>query len=104
MISKDKFVEIISILKKESDYIDNINKINIEYGKEEYIMFPTSFDIALDLLAEQLELKNKDIFYWWIFDENFGRDFITGDVKDNDKEVNLSTTELFYEYLKGENK
>lgn len=101
MISKEKFVKIIDNLKKESDYIDETNKVNTKFQKDSYVMFSISFDIAIDLLGEIFNQEDTEIFYWWIFDMDFGRNFEIGNLKDNDKTPDLSTPELFYDYLIG---
>lgn len=100
MLSKENFVKIINDLKKESDYIDEINKVNINYQKDEYVMLPQTYDTVINLLGGVFGLEDSELIYWWVFDMDFGRNFKMGDILLDGEEIDLSTPELLYDYLK----
>lgn len=86
MISKKAFVNVIEKLKTSEDRI-----------KRNHIKGPDYNVIVIKLLGR--EFLNIEVLNWWIYNKNFGRTFKIGDLTENDKEIDVSTSEKLYDYL-----
>lgn len=105
MISKERFVKTIEGLRKETDYLDKLMDLNQEHERDDMTGYSQSFDVALELLEDAMELDkdNRDVLIWWIFDLDFGREFNLGNitVKEGEKvyKPDLSTAENLYDFF-----
>lgn len=105
LISKTKFVSIIETIKNREDLVSKIDDICLEYRTLLRDDLPYSSNIIIggeeeivDLLT--LIMKDVDTISWWIWEEDFGRNFVMGDFTNGDKNIDLSTAEKLYDYLK----
>ena len=48
--------------------------------------------------------NDSDLISWWIYELDYGRNFKMGDLIDNGVEIDLSTPEKLYDYLKENNR
>lgn len=99
IISKDKFCQILTKLKENEDFIDGINDVLREFGRDNYI-FPTGLeDVIVRLLETVFEDTDKWISYW-VWEENFGRKYEDGDaIDERGSIIPLKTAEDLYDFL-----
>ena len=107
MISKQEFVNIINRLRNYNDLqnkIDELFEENID-NREMDFMNAGSICIGHETIVVRL-LENifsdKNTISWWLYECDYGRDFSLGDLEDNGIEIDLSTPEKLYDYLKKE--
>ena len=58
-------------------------------------------DIVVELLEDMF--NDSDLIGWWLYELDYGRKFKMGDLVDNGVEIDLSTSEKLYDYLKEKN-
>ena len=112
MISKEKFISSIKKIKEEMKYIDDMGSLMAQYKYDNYIMYPKTLGLAVDLLGEALNLteNEKDLFDTWAYEYDFGRNFEIGFVTITDKkektieEPDLSSPEKYYDFIDRERK
>ena len=73
-----------------------------EMRKEYTILIPQMLPVHFTLLEKIF--NNNELIEWWIYEKNFGKDFQKGDLISNGKNIDLSTSEKFYDYLMEEMK
>lgn len=106
MISKEKFVEIINRLKEVDDFVEETNdrarKLSDAVRSDFFNAMSLSIsheEIVLELLEDIFKLDKDDTLSWWIYEEDYGRNFKMGDFTVEGKEIDLSTPEKLYDYL-----
>ena len=104
IISKIEFVEIIERLKNTDDTVNKINDLfnntidsRISDGLNASSLMICHEDIVVKLLEKIF--NDKETLSWWLYECNYGRDFKIGDLKDNGKNIDLTTPEKLYDYL-----
>ena len=107
MITKKEFVNIINRLRNYNDLQNKIDELfeNSIDNKEMDFMNAGSICIGHETIVVRL-LENifndKGTISWWLYECDYGRDFSLGDLEDNGVEIDLSTPEKLYDYLKKE--
>lgn len=109
MISEEQFVDIINKLKEVNDFVNETNdkakKLNDAVISD--FFNATSLSISHESIVVELlqnMFKDNDLIGWWIYELDYGRKFKMGDLIDNEVEIDLSTPEKLYNYLKENNK
>lgn len=99
IINKSEFCRILSKLKKNEDFIDEINDVLRKFGRDGY-MFSTGLE---DVIVRLLETVFEDTDEWisyWAWEENFGRKYEDGDAIDEKGGIiPLKTAEDLYDFL-----
>lgn len=108
MITKEKFVNIISTYQKLQDKEENFNQALDKYDEGNYHCFlPMSemFDkITYEVLgyAIGLDMENRDeedLFGWWIYETECGTKEGFQELIENEVKYDISTPEKFYDYV-----
>lgn len=109
MIDKVKFVDIINDLMEVNDFVNETNdkakRLNDAIISDFFNAMSLSIShesIVIELLQNMF--KDNDLIGWWIYELDYGRKFKIGDLIDNGVEIDLSTPEKLYDYLKENNK
>lgn len=99
IINKNEFCRILSKLKKNEDFIDEINDVLRKFGRDGY-MFSTGLeDVIVGLLETVFEDTDEWISYW-VWEEHFGGKYKNGDVVDEKGGIiPLKTAEELYDFL-----
>lgn len=112
MINKKKFVSSIEKIKEEMKYIDDMGSLMLQYKYDNYIMYPKTLGLAVDLLGEVLNLTDgeQELFETWVYEYDFGRNFEIGFVSITDNNTgetenpDLSSPEKYYDFIDRERK
>ena len=104
MISKEKFVEIINRLRDYNDLQDKIDNLFSDNIDSQEMDFMNAGSICIgheSVVVELLEnmFKDKDTISWWLYEQDYGRDFSLGDLEVDGVEIDLTTPEKLYDYL-----
>ena len=109
MISEKQFVDIINKLKEVNDFVNETNdkakKLNDAVISDFFNATSLSIsheNIVIELLQNMF--NDSDLIGWWIYELDYGRKFKIGDLIDNGVEIDLSTPEKLYDYLKENNR
>lgn len=109
MIDKVKFVDIINDLMEINDFVNETNdkakRLNDAIISDFFNAQSLSIsheNIVVELLKNMF--NDSDLIGWWIYELDYGRNFKMGDLIDNGVEIDLSTPEKLYDYLKENNK
>lgn len=109
MIDKVKFVDIINDLMEVNDFVNETNdkakRLNDAIISDFFNAQSLSIsheNIVVELLKNMF--NDSDLISWWIYELDYGRNFKMGDLIDNGVEIDLSTPEKLYDYLKENNK
>ena len=109
MIDKVKFVDVINDLMEVNDFVNETNnrarKLNDAIISDFFNAQSLSIshkNIVVELLKNMF--NDSDLIGWWIYELDYGRNFKMGDLIDNGVEIDLSTPEKLYDYLKENNK
>ena len=102
MITKEKFVEILSAIEKQFEYDDKCHNAFSVILKNDYVSgydYSLVFNSLIDLLRNQLNDKGDWINYF-IWDLKFGKNYKSGMIKDKNKnDIDLSNKENLYIFL-----
>lgn len=113
MIDKVKFVDIINDLMEVNDFVNETNdkakRLNDAIISDFFNAQSLSIsheNIVVELLKNMFNDSDSDsdLIGWWIYELDYGRNFKMGDLIDNGVEIDLSTPEKLYDYLKENNK
>lgn len=104
MISKEKFVEIINRLRNTDDTVNKVNEIfknTLDNNMSDFMNAASLMICHEDIVVNLLEniFNDKDTLAWWLYEENYGRNFKIGDFEDNGIKIDLTTIENLYDYL-----
>lgn len=109
MIDKVKFVDVINDLMEVDDFVketnDKAKRLNDAIISDFFNAQSLSIshkNIVVELLKNMF--NDSDLIGWWIYELDYGRNFKMGDLIDNGVEIDLSTSEKLYDYLKENNK
>ena len=109
MIDKVKFVDVINDLMEVDDFVNETNdkakRLNDAIISDFFNAQSLSIshkNIVVELLKNMF--NDSDLIGWWIYELDYGRNFKMGDLIDNGVEIDLSTPEKLYDYLKENNK
>ena len=104
MISKQEFCDIIDELESFENMRNNINEI-FRKSKNSLVrdfcdsstILIGNDDIVIKLLNNIFDLKEDSLsgttLDWWIYETDFGKKFKKGNLIDNGKKIDLSTSE-----------
>ena len=108
MIDKVKFVDIINDLMEVNDFVNETNdkakRLNDAIISDFFNAQSLSIsheNIVVELLEDMF--NDSDLIGWWLYELDYGRKFKMGDLVDNGVEIDLSTSEKLYDYLKEKN-
>ena len=111
MIDKVKFVDIINDLMEVNDFVNETNdkakRLNDAIISDFFNAQSLSIsheNIVVELLKNMFNDSDSDLIGLWIYELDYGRNFKMGDLIDNGVEIDLSTPEKLYDYLKENNK
>lgn len=109
MISEKQFVDIINKLKEVNDFVNETNDKAKELSDAIISDFFNAMSLSIShesIVVELLQnmFKDNDLIGWWIYELDYGRKFKIGDLIDNGVEIDLSTPEKLYNYLKENNR
>lgn len=103
IIDKNKFVKIMNRLKNYNELQNKINKLfkNLIDNQEQDFCNAGSIcigheSVVISLLEDMFET---DLISYWIYEENFGRNFKMGDISENDIDIDISTADKLYDFL-----
>ena len=103
IIDKNKFCEIIARL---DNYNKLQNKINILFedlidNRENDFCNAGAICIGHESIVVELLEKyfETDLISWWIYEMDYGRTFSIGDIEEDGKKPDLTTSEKLYDYL-----
>ena len=98
MITKSQFVNVINVLKKNENFIEELTNLNRKY--DTHIEFETPMESTIIKLLEII-FNDSDYISWWIWETNFGQCCIDEPIiwDENNNPIDVSTTELFYDFL-----
>lgn len=103
LISKKQFAEIIDRLKNYDNLQKKINELFKDLLDNQEQDFANAGGICIrheSAVIKVLEVMfETDLISWWIYEKNYGKNFKIGDLEDNGKKIDLSTSEKLYEYL-----
>lgn len=108
MITKMKFVDIINKLKEVNDFVNETNDRARKLSDAVMSDFFNAQSLSIsheNIVVELLEdmFNDSDLIGWWLYELDYGRKFKMGDLVDNGVEIDLSTSEKLYDYLKEKN-
>ena len=104
MLNKEEFIKIINRLKEANDIQDRVNDIFREAEDNILCDFTNAGSLMIcheDIVVELLEnIFDTDMISYWIYELDYGRDYIDGCIVDEHNEVvNIETAEDLYDYL-----
>ena len=104
MINKEQFVKIINRLQEAYDIQNKVNEIFRNATDNIISDFANSAGLMIcheDLIIELLEnMFDNDIISYWIYELNYGKNYVDGCVVDeHDEIINIKTSEDLYDYL-----
>lgn len=108
MITKMHFVDIINKLKEVNDFVNETNERARKLSDAVMSDFFNTQSLSIsheNIVVELLEdmFNDSDLIGWWLYELDYGRKFKMGDLVDNGVEIDLSTSEKLYDYLKEKN-
>lgn len=108
MITKIHFVDIINKLKEVNDFVNETNDRARKLSDAVMSDFFNAQSLSIsheNIVVELLEdmFNDSDLIGWWLYELDYGRKFKMGDLVDNGVEIDLSTSEKLYDYLKEKN-
>ena len=108
MITKMQFVDIINKLKEVNDFVNETNERARKLSDAVMSDFFNTQSLSIsheNIVVELLEdmFNDSDLIGWWLYELDYGRKFKMGDLVDNGVEIDLSTSEKLYDYLKEKN-
>lgn len=108
MITKMQFVDIINKLKEVNDFVNETNDRARKLSDAVMSDFFNAQSLSIsheNIVVELLEdmFNDSDLIGWWLYELDYGRKFKMGDLVDNGVEIDLSTSEKLYDYLKEKN-
>ena len=104
ILTKEQFCKIIKRLREYNDLQDKIQQLFRDNIDNQEMDFMNAGSICVGhetIVVELLEnmFKDKDIISWWIYEQNYGRDFSLGDLEADGVKIDLTTLEKLYDYL-----
>lgn len=105
MITKMQFVDIINKLKEVNDFVNETNDRARKLSDSVMSDFFNAQSLSIsheNIVIELLEdmFNDSELIGWWLYELDYGRKFKMGDLVDNGVEIDLSTPEKLYNYLK----
>ena len=105
LITKEEFVDIINRLRESSNLVDKVDTLfresreNVECDFCNAAGLQISHEpIVVNLLQKMMRDKGEDISYF-IYELDYGRDYMHGCVTDSNGIVDMGTPEALYELL-----
>lgn len=99
IINKSEFCLILSKLKKNEDFIDEINNVLRKFGRDSYI-FSTGLEDTIVRLLESIFSDTDQWISYWVWEKGFGDNYEDGDaVDENGDIIHIKTAEELYDFL-----
>lgn len=111
ILTKEEFISVMNAMMDVSDFYDLLYRDCVGYMKNQHdritkeadIELPTLEDELVDVLAAMFDDKD-ELLAWWCFEQNYGRDLKSGDVKDaKGNDIDISTASKLYDFLVKDN-
>ena len=103
-MTKEYFCEVINRVKLIHDYHNELFSLNQKYNNRYRLFnigdvdsYPTLEDDVIGLLEDKY---NTNAIAYFIYDLNFGKEWKPGSFIDNGEDINLSSIENLYNYIK----
>ena len=103
LVNKNDFIEILNRLQNYTELQDNINTVFDGYidNKEQDFCNAGSICIGHESIVVKLleDMFETDLISWWIYELNYGKEYKPGCLTEDDKEVDVSTSDKLYDVL-----
>lgn len=96
-MNKEMFCKAIEIIREYEEYVDSVEEMSkgcIRLWDNDAISGLENFIIDMMAMGSQ---EKKDIIEWYLFERDLGRDVDNAWFDEEDKSIDISTPELFYE-------
>lgn len=99
IINKSEFCRILTKLKENEDFIDEINNVLRKFGGDSYI-FSTGLEDTIVRLLESIFSDTDQWISYWVWEKGFGDNYEDGDaVDENGDIIHIKTAEELYDFL-----
>ena len=103
LVNKNDFIEISNRLQNYTELQDKINNLFDGYidNKEQDFCNAGSICIGHESIVVKLleDMFETDLISWWIYELNYGKEYKPGCLTEDDKEVDISTSDKLYDVL-----
>ena len=99
-LRKEEFSKTLSSLKRNEDFIGEINDVFRKFSKDDLIYSTGLEETIIGLLETLFDDKENQWIAYWVWKENFGETYKEGDVTEEDGTIiPLATAEELYDFL-----
>jgi hypothetical protein len=97
MMTKEQFIKRMSLIQNFHSQQNTVSKLITAISDGFAVVDIGDYLVSeiLDIIIEDLQIKDKDLLGWWLYDTNDKVIYY----KDNDKEISVRTLEELYDYL-----
>ena len=103
LVNKNEFIKIINRLKDYTKLQDKINDLfkDLLDNKEQDFCNAGSICIGHESVVVTLleDMFETDLLSWWIYELNYGKEYKPGCLTEDDKEIDVSTSDKLYDVL-----
>lgn len=103
LVNKNDFIEIINRLENYTKLQDKINNLFEELLDNSENDFCNAGSICIGhegIVIKLLEnMFETDLLSWWIYELNYGKEYKSGFLIEDDKEIDVSTADKLYDVL-----
>ena len=103
LVNKNDFIEILNRLQNYTELQDKINNLFDGYIDNMEQDFCNAGSICIgheSIVVKLLEnMFETDLISWWIYELNYGKEYKPGCLTEDDKEVDISTSDKLYDVL-----
>lgn len=103
LVNKNDFIEIINRLQNYTKLQDKIDDLfeGLLDNKEQDFCNAGSICIGHESIVIKLleDMFETDLISWWIYELDYGKEYKTGCLTEDDKEIDVSTSDKLYEVL-----
>ena len=103
LVNKNVFMEILNRLQNYTKLQDKINNLFDGYidNREQDFCNAGSICIGHESVVVKLleDMFETDLISWWIYELNYGKEYKPGYLTEDDKEIDVSTSDKLYDVL-----
>lgn len=103
LVNKNDFIEIINRLQNYTKLQDKIDDLfeGLLDNKEQDFCNAGSICIGHESVVTKLleDMFETDLISWWIYELDYGKEYKPGCLTEDDKEIDVSTSDKLYEVL-----
>ncbi len=100
MITKREFCEVISKLKQNDDFLNDLCDVFRKHQREDQVYSTGLEDVVVNLLELIFDDKENQWIAYWIWECNYGETYEDGDVTESDgTPIPLKTAKELYNFL-----